>query len=194
MPFNAPMNVPSTTTTCYHDKETLVNKDTAHMLAVGISHYQKRNDGSVWKSYVQVHETMYCSSRDKAVQAAHARIDKHASMPHGEYNKEVLNPANEFADAVVKGATEYHLSPVAWASLPQVDAITNTKITTDVYVPHVDDSSRGMCYQDIILSNRKLQGDFGTVTVGTSTLENAIKLSHKIVDDVIQADYNGLKV
>lgn len=194
MTFNVPLNTPAPTTQCAFDPTLTVVKDNAHILAVGFSHYHKDENGNVTKSYAQIHSTMYCATRQNAVSAAHARIDQHTSIPFGEHNKSVLNPNDEFADAIVKMAIEYHSSPMAWSSLPQVDAITGARVTNDVYVPHVDDSSRGMCYQDILLTSRGINADLNTATLGTTTLENAQKLAHRIVDEVIQASYEGKKV
>lgn len=191
--FEAVQAVPArdTHTECIHTEcSEQVEKDYSHRLAVGISHYVRQKDGSYMQSYSQVFQTMHCCSRDHAVAACHARIDKHATLPFGKVTPD-HNPDNEWDATTHNANLLYH--PVSSAHLPTVDAITGESLinAANIYVPHVDDSTLGTHYQNILLKTRP-NVPAHAVTLGTGTLDNALALAHAIVDEIIVPHYEAV--
>lgn len=167
---------------CAHsDCSESFNVDDSHRFGVGISHYRKDRNGVWIRSYIQVFQTFHCCSRDHALQVAHANVDNLKNLPFGTYNATLHNPANEQTHETCQKNVEYNADGLMPESaLPKVDAITGEVLTNDVYIPHVDDSTRGTHYQAVL-----------GVTLGAGTLDNAIELAHRILDEVLEADYQG---
>ncbi len=173
---------PARVSTCHHSEcEEQVETDLSHRFGVGISHYHF--DGTQWtRSYVQVFKTFHCCSRDHALEVAHSNADALKSLPFGQYDPAVHNPVMEQSHEVARANVEYNQDGLLPESaLPAIDALTGAKLGDDRYLPHVDDSSRGLIYQHLT----------GGVILGTGTLEGAIELCHRLLDEVLEADFQG---
>ena len=177
--------------TCFHpDCSNLIDTDNSHRFGVGISHYG--NDG---KSYLQVHTTMHSCSRQCALEAAHARLDSHKDMTHGKFEKEKHNPdGNEYPDSLVRMAAEYHFHPRGTASLPAICGTCGKSLNGNIYVPHVDDSTRGTCYQEILQKRDSEPKSLETYDLGACSNEHAIILAHHILDHIIEPDSKGEEI
>lgn len=178
---------PVTKQQCVHpDCTEEVTLDFSHRLGVGMSHFRKRKDGSYEQSYSQVFNTQHACSREHALEVTHTRIDTHATLPFGTITTD-HNPDGTQDTATLLANVPYH---TATHQLPQTDAITGESLqgATDIYVPHVDDSSRGATYQSILAKSHPGYSAYD-LTLGTATLEDAIKLAHLIVDEIITPDY-----
>lgn len=141
---------------------------------VGISHYSK----SKGFSYIQVHDYPHCCSEQCAKDLTHSRLEQHRLLPHGVHSSS-LNPDGDFADELVRQNAEYTPLPVAWNTLPQVDALTGSTLGDDIYIPHIDrwDSLNGSGIQG---GYQNMTG----ITLGCSTLDGAIQLAHQLVEEM----------
>lgn len=177
--------------TCYkEDCQNLLDTDTSHRFGVGISHYGK--DG---KSYLQVHTTMHSCSRDCALQAAHARLDTHKDMTHGTFEKDKHNPDGiEYPDFIARANAEYHPHFRGSGNLPTTCAVCGKSLSSDVFVPHVDDSTRGTCYQEVLQKRDSEPQSLETYDLGACSNEHAILLAHHILDDILMPDEQGKEI
>lgn len=176
---------PARISTCPHVLcDAQFETDLSHRFGVGISHYHRDAATGEWtRSYVQVFKTFHCCTRDHALQVAHGNVDAFAHLPFGSYDPAVHNPDGEQTHAVARANVEYNTDGLLPESaLPQVDALTGEKLGDERYLPHVDDSTRGLDYRSILGSH---------IILGTATLAGAIQLSHLLLDEVLEADFQG---
>jgi|SRR5580765_6045156 len=168
----------------------IINRDDSHRFGVGFSHYKLDEDGQLVRSYNQVFNTLHCANRDAARSAIRQRIQKHSDIPFGEYHPEIHNPDESHIDhETARLNVEYNtdgIMPVG--QLPKKCAITGQPLTTDWYIPHVDDSTRGTHYQ-AILQKQFPRATVQELTLAAGTLENAQKLAHQILEEIIEPDY-----
>lgn len=169
--------------TCHHEPcEEQVAKDSSHRFSVGISHYDLVTHQ---KSYIQVHQTMFCCTREHAKLAAHARIEAHKGFQFGVFDKSALNPVgDEFPDSLVQANAEYHPNP-RYSPLPTVDCVTGQPLGSDVYLLHVDDSTRGTCYQEVLQKRDSSPKSLEYYDLATATLDNAVVAAHAILDEIL---------
>lgn len=179
-----------TSVTCPITGES-INRDDSHRFGVGFSHY-KLEDGQLVRSYSQVFNTQHCANRDAAKSAARMRIAKHSSIPFGEYHPELHNPDESHIDhATAESLVEYNedgIMPVG--QLPKKCAITGSPLTSEWYVPHVDDSTRGTHYQ-AVLQKQFPRATIQELTLAANSLENAQKLANQIIDEILEPDYQA---
>lgn len=168
-----------------------INRDDSHRFGVGFSHYVRGKNGQWTRSYNQVFNTLHCATRDAAKKAVKARIEAHANIPFGNYDAALHNPSEEHAHHVCRQNVEYNtdgmLPP---ALLPKSCAVCGSQLDANVYVPHVDDSTRGTHYQGI-LQKQYPNASLEQLTFGACSLEHAQKLAHAILDEVIEPDYQA---
>ena len=141
---------------------------------VGISHYSK----SQGFSYIQIHDYPHCCSEQCAKDLTHSRLELHRSLPHGVHSS-ALNPDGDFVDELVRQNAEYSPLPVAWNTLPQIDALTGSPLSDDIYIPHVDRWNS--------LDDSGVQGGYQNQTgvmLGCSTLDGALQLAHQLVEQM----------
>lgn len=175
----------------------LFNSDYSHRFGVGLSHYRPKADGSYERSYVQVFSTPHSCSHDCAVAVARSHVANLAALPRGTYTPAVHNPSGEQSDETARRNVEYNQDGLLPAKqLPQVDAITGESLVgKDVYIPHVDNSTLGTHYQDVLLQQPAYQGaSVADVTLGTGSLENAVKLAQAILDEILLPHHEGKPV
>lgn len=176
---------PGRISACHHTEcDEQFETDLSHRFGVGISHYRRDGETGEWtRSYVQVFKTFHCCTRPHALEVAHSNVDSLKSLPFGQYDQAVHNPVMEQSHQVARANVEYNQDGLLPESaLPTVDALTGEKLENDRYLPHVDDSTRGLTYQSILGSH---------ATLGTATLEGAIELCHRLLDEVLEADFQG---
>lgn len=169
-------------------------RDASFRVGVGLSHYQVQSDGSYLRSYVQVFETPHSHSHECAMAVAKARADGLASLPKGTYTPQVHNPSGEFADSTVKGNVEYNTDGILPASqLPKQCAMCGASLVgKDVYIPHIDNNTLGVHYQEILLQHPVFAGStVPDVTLGADTQEHATQLVHAILNEIIQPHATG---
>lgn len=185
---NAPVQIPCANN-CGADP---FNRDNSHRFGVGISHYTKNENGEYVRSYAQVFSTQHCCSRSCALATVKARIDAHSSIPFGKYAPAIHNPDGEQSHAVARANVEYNQDGIlADSQLPKSCAVCHQDLTgKDVYIPHVDDSTRGTHYQDIL--QRQYPGlTIEQATLGACSLNHAQELANAIIDEIIEPDYQG---
>jgi hypothetical protein len=168
----------------------IINRDDSHRIGVGFSHYKLDESGSLIRSYNQVFNTQHCANRDAAKSAARMRIAKHADIPFGEYKPEIHNPDESHIDhATAESLVEYNEDGIVPKDkLPKKCAVTGQPLTNEWYIPHVDDSTRGAHYQSI-LQKQFPRATIEELTLAANSLENAQKLAHQIIDEILEPDY-----
>ncbi len=169
------------------------DRDQSHRFGVGISHYHLDENGKLTRSYAQVFTTLHSCSRECALAAIKARIDQHASIPFGIYNASIHNPAGAISEAEARMHVEYNdVAILPLAAMPKKDALTGADLSNakDWYLPHVDDSTRGMTYQEI-LRKQYPGATYEQLTLGCGTLSGAMQLAHAILDEIIEPDYQA---
>ena len=189
--FTSPASPP--TSICGHENcNEVFLTDLSHRFGVGIAHYKRDKSGQYVRSYNQVFRSFHCCTRAHALETAHVNADNLASLPFGSYDQLRHNPVGEQTDATCKLNVEYNLAgALPDSALPTIDAITGESLVgaSDIYVPHVDDSTKGMMYQTVL----QVAGHPITRWLGTATLENAVTLCHRILDEVLEAVHQGHK-
>ncbi len=169
------------------------DRDQSHRFGVGISHYRIDEAGNLVRSYAQIFTTLHSCSRECALAAIKARIDQHSSIPFGSYNASIHNPAGAISDAEGRMHVEYNdVAVLPRAAMPKIDAISGADLSnaTEWYIPHVDDSTRGMTYQEIL--RKKYPGaTYEQLTLGCGSLSGAIQLAHAILDEIVEPDYQA---
>lgn len=187
-PDTAPVQV-----TCPVSGET-INRDDSHRFGVGFSHYTDIQ-GDMKRSYSQIFNTLHCASREHALTAIRQRIDDHHNVPFGTYNPSVHNPDGEHTHETCQQNVEYNkIGLLPKASLPKACAICEQDLSqaNDIYIPHVDDSTRGTHYQGILQKNNPGLS-VEQATYGACSMEHAQQLAHAIIDEVIEPDYQAAK-
>lgn len=165
---------------CAHpDCQEQIVKDASHRFGVGISHYHPEKG----VSYLQIHQTQHCCTREHALEAAHKRIDSYADYQHGSFHQD-LNPGDEYSNSFVQQCVQY--TPLVHvSSLPKTCCKTGQPLTSDMYIVHVDDSSQGTCYQEILQKQDENPGDLSLYTMACGTKQGALQAAHEILDTIV---------
>ena len=97
------------------------------------------------------------------------------NLPFGTYTPSIHNPLGVIPDADANLNVTYNTAGML-GSLPTVDALSGADLTsaTDIYVPHVDDGTKGHCYQVLL----------NLPWLGTATLADAVIVAHQLIDQL----------
>lgn len=179
------------TAICPITKEAIAT-DFSHRFGVGFSHYKLDENGQLVRSYAQIFNTLHCKDRASALQAIRSRIDNHHNVPFGAYDADVHNPDESHIDHDNgRMLVEYNtLGITPRGQLPKTCAITGKPLTTEWYIPHVDDSTRGTTYQNI-LKKQHPGASIEQLTLGACSMEHAKTLAHAILDEIVEPDYQA---
>lgn len=167
------------------------NQDDSHRFGVGFSHYKIDPKRGLVRSYSQVFNTLHCVDRASAKKAIKQRIDAHGNIPFGTYDPAIHNPdESHITHANAQNLVEYNSDGIIPKNLlPTKCAVTGKPLTNEWYIPHVDDSTRGMTYQSILQESHP-GASVESLTLAAGTMEDAQKLAYGIIDEIIEPHYN----
>jgi hypothetical protein len=159
-----------------------------HHYYVAISHYRKK-DGSWERSFVQHYFDTPATSHQHQWENGHARIDALKNLLPGEYREEMHSLEKSHPHLLA-----HRYQHIVWAkyhvygpppTTQTTDAITTEPLSeTDVYIPHVGDANPTAHYQAVLQTARP-GATIEDCTFATNSYENAIELSHRILDEIL---------